>query len=95
MKIVNFNGLGQPLTEGISQHDTLVLLAEGRAIVVKLNLLPPEQFGSELIHAKNWEDLENEVLEEIKIFHPECFGSNRHWVFECPEEIVPKAHFTD
>ena len=94
MRIVKFNGCGQPELLGINDGDILILFTHDSAEVVKLKLLPPDNYGPELTRAKNWKELESAALWLIKSNHPDYLKqTERHWVFECPEELALKAEF--
>ncbi len=93
MRIVEFNGLGEPNVDGIEDGQILIRFQHDCTEVVKLHLVPPEEYGPELLMASNWKVLEQQAYSEITRNHPECIDSDRHWVFECPEYISERAIF--
>ena len=92
MRIINFNGLGRPIEKGVVQGDILILYANEEASLVKLNMLP-EEYGPELIHAKNSEKLKSEMLDRIRKQYPDPDSNERHWTLECPDDIKNQAEF--
>lgn len=93
MRIINFNGLGQPTEKGVVQGDILILYANEKASVVKLNMLPPNEYGPELIHAKNSEKFKSELLDRIRKQYPDLDSNERHWILECPNDIKNQVEF--
>lgn len=93
MRIINFNGLGKPKMKGVEQGDILILYAHKRASVVKLNILPPEKYGPELIHAKNSNKFESDLLDRIAKKYPDLNSYERHWILECPNDIKVQVEF--
>jgi hypothetical protein len=94
MKIVEFNGLGQPSLEDVKDGDVLVLYKPQESVeVVKLKILPPDDYGPELTHAKNENELGPELKSLVESFHPQLVLSDRHWTLTCPESIADRAVF--
>ena len=94
MKIVEFNGLGQPSLEEVKDGDVLVLYKpKGSVEVVKLKILPPEDYGPELTHARNDNELDNELKSLIESLHPQLLLSGRQWILTCPTSIADRAVF--
>jgi len=94
MKIVEFNGLGQPSLEDVKDGDVLVLYKPQESVeVVKLKILPPDDYGPELTHAKNENELGPELKSLVESFHPQLVLSDRHWILTCPESIADRAVF--
>lgn len=93
MKVIRFNGLGLPDDKSVTTGDILIIVTHDSAEVVMLEILPPEDFGPCLTPAKNWKALEKEAFAEVKNNFPECLQSAKHWVFQCPQDIINKAVF--
>ena len=93
MRIIEFNGLGKPMQPDICTGKVLILLQQEHCEIVKLEILPPEEFGPCLHPAKNTEELKGQALALIRKIHPNCIESERHWIFECPDDISIKAVF--
>ncbi|WGO98151.1 hypothetical protein QFX18_19270 [Saccharophagus degradans] len=94
MKIVEFNGFGAPKLEGVKDGDILVLFKPQESIeIVKLKILPPNEYGPELTHAENSPEFESELKKIIEIDHPQLENTDRHWVLTCPENIIRKVKF--
>jgi hypothetical protein len=95
MEIVEFNGLGQPMLGNVKSGDVLVVFNGEATQIVKLKILPPEEYGPELTPAENWAQIESELEILVRANFPHCMGQERHWVFTCPESIRIKAIFNE
>lgn len=97
IRIVTFNGLGQPTTDALNVKDgDVLLLVQGNDVsVVKLEILPPDQFGPSLNHAVNEPELVADARAAVTAHHPKLLESDDHWTLECPPEIVARAVFSD
>ena len=94
MEIVEFNGIGVPLHQGVEDGDVLILYKPNESIeVVKLKILPPDDFGPELTHAKNIAEFKIELMNLLLQTHPKLRESDRDWVLTCPPEYVQRAIF--
>jgi len=93
MKVVQFNGLGQPDDPDVGTGTVLVLVQGDHVSVVRVRLLPPDEFGPELTHALNDAVLEPLVRSAVRTAYPEWLDSERHWLLACPADIAEIARF--
>ena len=93
IRIVAFDGTGQPRTDGVSDGDVLLLVQGDEVSVVRLELLPPERFGPSLDHAINEVELAVEARQIVLEQHPALLESDRHWTLECPPNVAERAIF--
>jgi hypothetical protein len=93
MRIVEFNGLGVPRVEGVGTGSVLLLWQDGAISVVRLEILPPEDFGPCLERADNSAELEAEARAALAEGFPKGFSTDRHWTIECPQHIAQRARF--
>ena len=90
---VSFDGNGQPKDSETRDGDILILV-QGRSVsVVRLALLPPEDFGPELEHALNNSELESEVFSLVVREEPRLLRGDRDFTLRCPEQIAKRAKF--
>ena len=93
MEIIEFNGLGQP-RDARHESGTIAILVQGASIsVVRIELLPPEDYGPSLSHAQNDLELQSLVRHALAKAYPKGLDSSRHWVLTCPKEIAAHAMF--
>ena len=95
MQIIEFNGLGEPKDPRVTTGTIVLLVHESKISIVRVELLPPEQFGPSLEHAKNEALLESLARIAISNAFPNGLDADRHWTIECPPEIAAQALFPD
>ena len=95
MEIVNFNGLEQPLDDKTASGDILLLISDGTVSVVRLAILPPDDFGPELTPATNNPDLAAEALALVKREVPTLLEDGDGYTLSCPPSLAAKARFQE
>lgn len=93
MRLVEFNGLGAPTVPGIRTGSVLLLWQDGAISIVRVEILPPEQFGPCLERADNSAELQAEARAALARSFPRGFSTDRHWTIECPPDIAQRARF--
>jgi hypothetical protein len=93
MRIIEFDGNGRPDLPGIASG-AILLLVQGEDIsVVRLEIVPPEDFGPTLEHASNAPVLAADARRAVQAAFPEGLSRERHWVIECPPALAARARF--
>ena len=96
MRTIEFNALGQPVEPDVPSGATLLMVQGRRVSVVRLELLPPDEYGPSLDPALNDEELAEEALRAVERARPECLGdTSRDWVLECPPSLAARARFRE
>lgn len=95
MRIIEFNGLGEPDDPRVTTGTIALLVQESTISIVRIELLPPALYGPSLEHAKNEAQLESLARIAISNSFPHGLDTDRHWVIECPPEIAAQALFPD
>lgn len=90
--MIEFNGLGRPSPE-VPDASILLLVQGNKVSVVRLELVPPDQFGPKLDHALNPDELAPSARAAVQTAFPEGLPNDRHWIVECPAEIAERAVF--
>lgn len=93
MRHIQFDGNGAPKDEITQSGDIAILIQDGNVTIVRVHLLPPEEFGPELIHAENQADLHDCARSAISKIHPNLLKTENHSVVSCPATIASKAQF--
>ena len=93
VKKVILDGNGRPQDAKTKDGDVLILVQGRRVSVVRLNLLPEDQFGPELEHALNGPELESEVFRLVLDHDPTFLNGERHFTLRCPMRIARRARF--
>lgn len=92
MRIIEFNGLGEP--SPVVPNGAILLLVQGDELsIVRLEIVPPDQYGPELDHALNSDDLASSARAAVQRVFPEGLPNDRHWLLECPAELAQRAIF--
>jgi hypothetical protein len=92
LEVLEFNGLGQPKNQMVASGTVALLWEEGAVSIVRINILPPDQYGPELDHATNEAELRGGAELAVKQGTTKL-DISRHWVFRAPLEIAEKARF--
>jgi hypothetical protein len=93
MRVIEFDGCGQPRIGGIASGDILLLVQGDEIGIVRLELLPPEKFGPVLEHATNMAELREQARLAVKEAFPKGLSRERDWVVECPLDLAARARF--
>ena len=91
--VINFNGLGHPSAKHIASGHVAILVQGETKEVVRIDLLPPEEFGPRLHHATNQDALKEAVERYWQSLDVSSLASDRDWVIDCPKAIAEKAAF--
>lgn len=92
LEVLEFNGLGQPKNQKVASGTVALLWQEGAVSIVRIKILPPDQYGPELVHATNEDELRGSAELAVKQGTTKL-DISRHWVFRAPLEIAEKACF--
>ncbi|MEM1062449.1 MAG: divalent-cation tolerance protein CutA [Planctomycetota bacterium] len=96
LRVIDFDGLGQPLIDGVSDGHICLLLQSGKVNIGRLKLLPPDKFGPQFDHPINEDELRKDAFRAANRAHPRLLVDvERDWVIECPQEIAINAKFDD
>ena len=93
MKIIKFNGYGQPEDPAVCTG-TIALLIEPEGVsIVRIELLAPDEYGPALEHALNEAELAKRATAALSSAFPNGLPQERHWVVSCPSDIAADAVF--
>lgn len=95
MRTIEFDGDGRPKVPGIVTGTVLLLVQNERVVVVRLELLPPDELGPSLEHALNEAEIADDAIRAVREVRPDCMSSARDWVLECPPDIAERARFRE
>ena len=76
-QVIEFNGLGRPNPPGIAKGHVAILVRRQTSEVVRIELLPPEDFGPVLHAARNQGELRKEVEAWPETLDPRELTANR------------------
>ncbi len=93
MRVIDFDGHGQPRVAGVVSGQVLILLQGNAVSIVRLRILSPKEYGPELEHATNDLDLVEEARAAIQSAFPRGLPTDRHWTLECPADLAARAEF--
>lgn len=93
--VISFNGLGAPSPAHITTGHVAILVRDGKKEVVRIELLPPEEYGPRLHHATNQEQLSEEVERFWRTLDVMHLEGERDWLVDCPEAIAAIATFCE
>ena len=86
--IIKFNGSGQPINPDVKSGSCALLLQDGEIELVKILLLPPDEFGPELIHADNVGELRKDIIQYLETLDISKLTGDKHWLLKCPDTIA-------
>lgn len=92
-RVVRFNGLGRADDQTIVTGSVLLLVQGGNVEVVRVQLLPENDYGPELTHASNQASLRDDAVNAIRRHNPELLASDRAWTLTCPVSLAKRAQF--
>jgi len=93
MQIIDFDGNGRPSDPDVGTGTIALLVQREWLSVVRIELLPPEDFGPALEHALNDAKLEHRVRAALDNAFPRGLSQERGWVLKCPPDIAADAIF--
>ena len=70
-----------------------ILFQGDKKEVVRIEIVPPDEYGPRLHHATNQEELRREVSSYWQALDVGGLSGDRDWVIECPSAIAQKAVF--
>jgi hypothetical protein len=92
VRIIEFNGSGQP-SPAIPDGSVPLLVQGDEASVVRLDVVPADQYGPMLDHALNSDELAPSACAALQAAFPDGLSNERHWILECPAELAQRAVF--
>jgi hypothetical protein len=92
--VISFNGLGKPRQPHVSSGHIAILVQGEKKEVVRIELLPAEEFGPRLDHAKNQEALIQEIEHYLSSLDVSELTTDRDWIIDCPTAVAAKAVFS-
>jgi hypothetical protein len=93
VRIIEFDGYGRPKIPDVSTGTIALLLQEDELSIVRIELLPPDEYGPSLDHAINNDELVAEAWIAVRHAFPKGLSKERHWVLSCPPDIARRARF--
>jgi hypothetical protein len=91
--LISFNGSGQPSPRHIASGHVALLVQGEKKEVVRIELLPPDDFGPRLDHAVNQEALRKAVETFWRSLDVSGLTPDRDWMLDCPRAVAEKAIF--
>lgn len=93
MQIIEFNGLGEPLDPRFGTGTIALLVQPAWVSVVRVEVLPPDDFGPSLEHALNETELAHVARLAVHEAFPQGLDPSRDWLLACPPDIAARARF--